>query len=117
MEGHAKKCVERYCEIANKTTEQFFKVATPCMDDHHFREEENGAVGELPTVCSQIVLKCVYLAHIGRLEISWSVNKLARAVTKWTEAFDKRLARLLISDIHHTCEYMQYCYVGNTAQQ
>ena len=47
MEGHAKKCVEKYCELANKTTEQFFKVATPCMDDHQFREEENGSVGEL----------------------------------------------------------------------
>ena len=23
MEGHAKKCVEKYCELANKTTEQF----------------------------------------------------------------------------------------------
>ena len=34
MEGHAKKWVERYCEFANKTTQQFFKVATPCMDDH-----------------------------------------------------------------------------------
>ena len=33
MEGHAKKCVERYCELANKTTQQFYKVATPCMDD------------------------------------------------------------------------------------
>ena len=28
----------------------------------------------------------------------------------------KRLARL-ISYLHHTCEYRQYCYVGNTAQQ
>ena len=44
------------------------------------------------------------------------VNKLARAVTKWTKACDKRLARL-ISYIHHTCEFRQYCYVGNTAQQ
>ena len=25
MEGHAKKCVERYCELANKTTQQFYK--------------------------------------------------------------------------------------------
>ena len=31
----------------------------------------------------------------------WSVNKLARAVTKWTGACDRRLA-LLISYIHHT---------------
>ena len=46
----------------------------------------------------------------------WSVNKLARAVTKWTKACDKRLARL-ISYIDHTCEHRQYCYVGNTAQQ
>ena len=32
-----------------------------------------------------------------------------------TKACDKRLARL-ISYIHHTCEYRQYCHVGNTAQ-
>ena len=31
MEGNAKKCVERYCELANKTTQQLYKVATPCM--------------------------------------------------------------------------------------
>ena len=29
MEGDAKKCVERYCELANKTTQQLFKVSTP----------------------------------------------------------------------------------------
>ena len=65
---------------------------------------------------SQIVLKCLYLARIGRPDILWSVNKLARSITKWTKACDKRLNRL-ISYIHHTCEYKQYCYVGNTAKQ
>ena len=94
-EGHAKKCVERYFELANKTTEELFKVVTPCLDDHHFEEEENGSVGELSIVCSHIVLKCLYLARTGRPDISWSVNKLARAVTKWTKACDKRLARLI----------------------
>ena len=92
--------MDRYCELANKTTQQFYKVATPCMDDHQFK----------------IVLKCPYLARIGRPESLWSVNKLARAVTKWTKACDKRLARL-ISCNQHTCEYRQYCYLGNTAQQ
>ena len=28
MEGYAKKCVERSCELANKTTQQIHKVAT-----------------------------------------------------------------------------------------
>ena len=51
------------------------------MDDHQFKEEENELVGELSTVCSQIVLKSLYLARIGRPAILWSVKKLARAVT------------------------------------
>ena len=112
MEGHAKKCVERHCELANRTTQQLCKVSTPCIDDHHFEEEEL----KLSKVCSKIVLKCLYLARIGRPDILWSVNKLARSVTKWTKACDKRLSRL-ISYIHHTCEYKQYCHVGNTAKQ
>ena len=58
MEGHAKKCVERYCELANKTTQQLYKVSTPCIDDHHFKEEEMKSVGDLSQVCSLIVLKC-----------------------------------------------------------
>ena len=74
------------------------------------------SVGELPKVCSQIVLNCLFLARIGRLDILWSVDKLARSITKWTKACDKRLNRL-ISYIHHTCECGQYCHVGNTAKQ
>ena len=116
MEGRAKKCVERYCELANKTTQQLNKVSTPCIDDHHFKEEELKSVRELSKVCSQIVLKCLYLARVGRPDIPWSVNKLARSITKWTKACDKRLSRL-ISFIHHTCNYKQYCHVGNTAKQ
>ena len=74
------------------------------------------SVGELSQVCSQIVLKCFCLARIGRPDIQWSVNKRARSITKWTKACDKRL-NPLISYIHHTCEYKQYCHVGNTAKQ
>ena len=53
MEGHAKKCVERYCELANRTTQQLYKVSPPCIDDHHFKEEELKSVGKLSKVCSQ----------------------------------------------------------------
>ena len=81
MEGHAKKCVERYCELAKKTTQQLYKVSTPCIDDYHFKEEEMKSVGELSQVCSQIVLNCLYLERFGRPEIPWSMNKLARSIT------------------------------------
>ena len=63
-----------------------------------------------------IFLKCFYLTRIRRPDILWSVNTLARSITKWTKACDKRLNRL-ISYIHHTCEYKQYYHVGNTAKQ
>ena len=45
MAGHAQKCMERYCELANKTTQQLYKVSTPCIDDHHSKEEEMKGVG------------------------------------------------------------------------
>ena len=101
VEGHAQKCVERHCKLPNKKMVQLYKVSSPCLDDHHFKKEELESVGELSKVCSQIVL-------------GW-LNKLARSVTKWTGACDRRLARL-ISYIHHTKNYRQYCHVENTAQ-
>ena len=109
------KCVERYCELANKKTEQQYEVSHPCLDDHQIKKEELENKGDLSEVCSHIVSKCLYLARIGRPDILWLVNKLARSVTKWTQACDRRLARL-ISYILFTSDHRQYCHVGNAAQ-
>ena len=50
VEGHARKCVERCCEFADMTTQHFYKVSDPCVDDHHFKKEELKSVGELSKV-------------------------------------------------------------------
>ena len=84
-------------------------VSTLGKDDHHNKKEDSESVGELSKVYSQIVLNCWYLARIGRLDILWSLDTLARAVTKWTRACDKRLTRL-ISCIHHKNDYGHYCW-------
>ena len=79
MEGHAKKCVERYCELANKTTQQLYKVATPCIDDHQFKEKEMVSVGELSKVCSQIVfflIACIWGASVDLIFYGLSTNFL-----------------------------------------
>ena len=106
MEGHARRCVELHCELANKTMEQLHKVSSPCLDDNsnkkHLNQWENYE-------------KCAHKARIGIPDILWSVNKLARAVRKWTQACDSRLARL-ISYIHHTNVFRQYGHVGTTAE-
>ena len=39
MEGHAKKCMERYCELANTKEEQLYKAPSLCLDDHQFKKE------------------------------------------------------------------------------
>ena len=62
--------------------------------------------------CSEMLILGAY----WRPDILWSVNKLTRSITKWTRDCDKRVSRL-ISYIHHTSEYEQYCHVGNTAKQ
>ena len=115
MDGHAKKCVERYCELANETTQQLYKVSAPCIDDSTSKKKKQNLL-ESCQMYALIFLNCLYLARIGRPDILWSVSKLARCITKWTKACDKRLNRL-ISYIHHTSEYKQYCHVGNPAKQ
>ena len=117
MEGHAKKCVERYGYLANRTTQQLYKVSTPCLDDHHFTEEKLKSVGDLSKVCSQIVLKCCNLAHIGRPDIPWSVNKLAGSITKWTKACDKRISLFDLLHSSYMWIYTQCCYVDSIAKQ
>ena len=42
MEGHVQKCVERYCELANKKVEQLYKVSHPCLGNHQFKK---GGIG------------------------------------------------------------------------
>ena len=55
VEAHARKCVERYFELANKKTEQFHKVSSPCLDDHQIKKEDSENTGELSQVCSHIL--------------------------------------------------------------
>ena len=49
-----------------KNMEQLYKVSAPYVDEHQFKKEELETVGKLSKVCSQIVLKCLYLVNIGR---------------------------------------------------
>ena len=109
MERHARKCVERYCELANEKTEQLFKVPHPCLNDHPIKMEN---ICELSEVCSHIVLKCLFLARIGRPDILWSVNKLARSVHKMDSSMWQTTGT--INFLHSFHDYRYCCHVGNT---
>ena len=110
MTGHVKQTVQRYCELAKINVSTLKEVSTPSIDDHVIPPEDFEKPGVLADECAKIVLKALWPARIGRPEILWAVNTLARNVTKWTKADDKRLLRL-ISYMWCTKTHVQVCYV------
>ena len=46
VKGHAKKCVERYCEFANRTTQRLYKVSTPCIEKYKGRVVLRGDIAK-----------------------------------------------------------------------
>ena len=110
MKGRAEQCVERYCELAQTPMSQLKQAATFCIEDHQSKEKDVDIVGELASVCAQIVRKCFYLVKVGRFDILWTSDTSARGITNWNRATGKRLATL-ISYIDFTADYMQYSLV------
>ena len=99
MTGFAEQCVERYLELANVAETSLRKYATPCIDDtdlepHLFEEK-----GQLAPIAARVVLKILFLARQFRYDLLFAVNTLARDVTKWTTACDRRLHRLSLIHI------------------
>ena len=109
MKGHAKKCVERYCELANKTTQQLYKVSTPCLPSLQRRRIEirGRMVKSMLSSCSEMLILGTY----------WKSRCFM--VSEQTCTNDHKMDSLarLISCIRHTCAYRRYCYVGIIAQQ
>ena len=92
--------------VGRQTIQQLCKRSTPCIDDLHFKEEMK-FVGELSQVWSHIVLKCLTLTGIGRL--TWYC--MVDGSQNGQKLFVIRFCRL-ISCIHHSFEYKQYCHVS-----
>ena len=69
MEGHAKKCVERHCELANKTTQQLHKVATPCLDDINSKKKNWALLEKCQKFAIDLSSKWLYLESTGRPDI------------------------------------------------
>ena len=73
---------------------------------HHFKEEELKSVRELFQVCFQIVLKCWYLARVGRPDVLWSVNNFCTIQTFstfWSLAFITHVAKIMVQYGRPSC--------------
>ena len=84
MESHAKKCVEQYCELTNKTTQQLYKVYSPCIDDIISKKKNKNPWKN----CQKYALKLFWNA------CTWHVLEDLMFSGQWTIfARSKRLAR------------------------
>ena len=119
MEGRARKM--RWAILVNWQTRKwsnFTKSQALAWDDHHLKQEELESVGELSEVCSQIVLRCLYSARIGRHDILRSVNKLARSVTKMDSGMWQTISKAdFLHSSHKRIPTILSCGEHNTALQ
>ena len=112
---HGRTCVQRYCEMANKTMEQFVLGLKSSLGWPSIQKKAR--IGNSGSICQRSALKSSWNAcTCDAVEDQTFFGRY----TNWHEqsqngACDKRLA-LLIPHIHSTSDYRQYCHVGNTAQ-
>ena len=84
----------------------------PCIDDHQFPPEDFVTKGILEPIASRVVLKILYIARMGKPDSLWTVNNLARKLTKLNRGCDKRFHRL-IEYLKTTKDWVQLCFVGD----
>ena len=92
------------------------RVSAPCLGDHQFKKEELETVGEFSKFCSHIVLKCLHVDRIVRLDMLWSVNKFCTICHAMDQSLWPTLGLFDLLHIHYTSDHRHYCHVGNTAQ-
>ena len=114
MYGFFQQCVDLYCELAKVSRNSLRAVATPSLDDHQLKLEDFEVEGNLQKEAARVIMKMLYGARLVRYELLWPICSIARQVSKWTRACDKRLHRL-VSYIAHTPEDTLESFVGDDA--
>ena len=81
-----------------------------------FSPEDFTTVGSLDKNASKVVLKCLWVARNVRPDLLWTVNALARQLTKWNRACDIRLKRLM-GYMKGTREKVIVSYIGDALSE
>ena len=116
MRGFMEQCVELYWELTEKKVESLRSTATPSLDDHLLTAEDQVERGALAPIAAKVLMKVLYGTRMCRPDLLFAVCSLAREVTRWTRACDKRLRRL-ISYIQGTKTLSLYSTVGDPLEK
>jgi hypothetical protein len=88
MSEFARSCVQRYCELTGKVYEKLPKADTPAYKETPSLVNSD-APGAYASLAPSLLMKPLYLARCARPELSFTIAKLARKITKWTRGDDQ----------------------------
>ena len=103
-------------EESDKFKPEVKVVKTPSLDDHVFTEAELEKPGELASDAAKIVMKMLYGARLVRYDLLWPICSIARQISKWSAACDRRLFRL-VSYLNCTLDHSLEGFVGDSPDQ
>ena len=111
MHGFNRACVERYKELAAGNVRKPRTNHTPFVEEAGvpLNDDVNGV---LSPHASQILMKVLYGARMGRMDLLRATNRLARMVTKWSKECDRRLHKLM-AYLEYSADWEMVGYVGD----
>ena len=112
MTGFLVQCIDKYLELAKLAKDKLKPVATPSIDDHQISPEDFEERGDLASCAAKIVMKVLYGARFLRYDLLWPLASVARQISKWNKASDRRLHRL-VSYLNTTIDYSLESFVGD----
>ena len=106
MQDFFKQCVDRYKELATKAgmKDDLKHAPFPSIDEHQIPPEDFEDEGILNKEAAKVVMTCLYGGRLVRYDLLWPIGSIARHLSKWTKACDRRLQRLM-SYINSTSDH------------
>lgn len=89
------QCLERYIELSKISRAQLKFAATPSLGEKGLKDEDYDNPGEVSRIAARVLMNLLYAAGMFRFDFLQPVMSLAREVSRWTRACDKKLFRLV----------------------
>lgn len=107
INGVIEHCVESSLELADIPKSKLNQSSTPALDERNLAGEDFGKPWELSTIAANVLMKILYGARMFIYDLLRTATILAREVSRWTTACDRKLIRLVcyyINPIDHRFE-------------
>ena len=104
MSDFARSCVDRYCELTHTKRASIAKADTPSRKDAP-KHADDDQPGRYAADAPALLMKPLYLARCARPEISYTLGRVARRISRWTRK-DDRECDMLHAYLNSTVRFM-----------